>query len=274
MAETHVVSGGLTVSISRRSYLVPGVALAATGVVAFGPSMVAPPAVTLAQPAVQIPAVHVAEVQLAGFAMDLYYALEGWAAFGVQVLQDFLFWAPDLAAQVGVVYQSFEPIIEAAVKFVVGLIEAPTDLLGAFTSLVSSVFGIAPSAAAATLARPAAARTGQGASAAAADAPALIAPARAAVADAPKESPAPAAEPEASPEALATIEAPAPSVRAESRRAARAAGTRPSARAAAATAAESVVAGAPSTGDPRPATRAGRGASGNTGGEGRASTGR
>ena len=129
-------------SISIRTLLVPGVAFATAGAVALGPAMVAPPAVTLAQPSVQLPVVTIPDVQLAGFTLDLYNALNGWAQFGVQVAQDFFFWNPDFATLIGNVYTSLGPIITAVVSFIDTLVSGPADIIGALTSLVSSVLGI------------------------------------------------------------------------------------------------------------------------------------
>jgi len=130
------------VSISIRTLLVPGVAFATAGAVALGPAMVAPPAVTLAQPVVQLPVVTIPDVQLAGFTLDLYSALNGWVQFGVQVAQDFFFWNPSFAAQIGTAYTFLEPIVTAVVAFIDTLASGPADIIGALTSLVSSVFGI------------------------------------------------------------------------------------------------------------------------------------
>jgi hypothetical protein len=141
------------VSISIRTLLVPGVAFATAGAVALGPAMVAPPAVTLAQPVVQLPIVTIPDVQLAGFTLDLYNALNGWAEFGVQVAQDFFFWNPGFATLIGNVYTSLEPIITAVVSFIDTLASGPSDIIGALTSLVSSVLGIGlPSLTAASVA--------------------------------------------------------------------------------------------------------------------------
>ena len=140
-------------SISIRTLLVPGVAFATAGAVALGPAMVAPPAVTLAQPVVQLPVVAIPDVQLAGFTADLYGALNGWVQFGVQVAQDFFFWNPSFAAQIGNSYTFLEPIVTAVVAFIDTLISGPADIIGALTSLVSSVFGIGlPSLTAASVA--------------------------------------------------------------------------------------------------------------------------
>jgi len=130
------------VSISIRTLLVPGVAFATAGAVALGPAMVAPPAVTLAQPVVQLPVVTIPDVQLVGFTLDLYNALNGWAAFGVQVAQDFLFWNPGFAELVGNIYTGLEPFVAAVVTFIDTLVSGPADIIGALTSLVSSVLGI------------------------------------------------------------------------------------------------------------------------------------
>jgi hypothetical protein len=121
--------------------------------------MVAPPAVTLAQPVVQLPVVSIPDVQLAGFTLDLYNALNGWAQFGVQVAQDFFFWNPGFATLIGNVYTSLEPIVTAVVSFIDTLASGPADIIGALTSLVSSVLGIGlPSLTAASVAHQSVAR--------------------------------------------------------------------------------------------------------------------
>ena len=117
-------------SVSIRTLLVPGVAFATAGAVALGPAMVAPPAVTLAQPVVQLPVVTIPDVELAGFTLDLYNALNGWAQFGVQVAQDFFFWNPGFATLIGNVYTSLEPIVTAVVSFIDTLASGPADIIG------------------------------------------------------------------------------------------------------------------------------------------------
>ena len=133
------------VSVSIRPLLVPGVALATVGAVAFGPTLVAPPAVTLAQPAVHIPAVHIEDIQLASVGLDLYNALNGWAGFLVQVAQDFFFWNPAIAAGIGTLYTTLQPIITAVVTVIDTLSQGPTDIITALTSIISTLlpaFGI------------------------------------------------------------------------------------------------------------------------------------
>ena len=224
-------------SISIRTLLVPGVAFATAGAVALGPAMVAPPAVTLAQPVAQLPVVTIPDVQLAGFTADLYGALNGWVQFGVQVAQDFFFWNPSFAAQIGNSYTFLEPIVTAVVAFIDTLISGPADIIGALTSLVSSVFGIGlPSLTAASVAnqsvvRAAAARKSAGPRASASvPMPASALPASAEVAaDAASD-----AAPDIAPDVASAV--PARTGRGEVRRAAgsAAAGARRTARAAAA----------------------------------------
>ena len=58
-------------SVSIRAVLMPGVALAAVGAVALAPTLVAPTASPV-QPHVAVPAVYIADVQLAGIGRDIY----------------------------------------------------------------------------------------------------------------------------------------------------------------------------------------------------------
>jgi hypothetical protein len=148
---------------------------------ALSPNIVAPPVITLAQPVVELPTVHVAEIGLTGFTLDLYNALNGWAAFGVQVLQDFFFWNPDIAAGIGNFYTALERVVTAVVTTIDGLVGAPTDFLGTLTTIVNTLlpaFGLGvPTLAAAG--KPAAsliaARTGDGPRAGAAQLPEPVA---------------------------------------------------------------------------------------------------
>ena len=129
-------------SISIRTLLVPGVALATAGAVAFGPAMVAPPAVTLAQPVVALPVVAIPDVQLAGFTLDLYNALNGWAQFGVQVAQDFFFWNTGIATAIGTLYTTFEPVVTQLVTFLDTVLQGPAAIISSLVTLVSNVTGI------------------------------------------------------------------------------------------------------------------------------------
>ncbi len=168
-------------SVSLRSTLISGAAFATAGVMALGPNIVAPPVITLAQPVVQLPTVHVAEIALTGFTLDLYSALNGWAAFGVQVLQDFFFWNPDIAAGIGNFYTALERVVTAVVTTIDSLVGAPTDFMGTLTTIISTLlpaFGLGVPTLAA-VGKPAAsliaARTGDGPRAAAAQLPEPVA---------------------------------------------------------------------------------------------------
>ena len=168
-------------SVSLRSTLISGAAFATAGVMALGPNIVAPPVITLAQPVVQLPTVHVAEIALTGFTLDLYSALNGWAAFGVQVLQDFFFWNPDIAAGIGNFYTALERVVTAVVTTIDSLLGAPTDFMGTLTTIVNTLlpaFGLGVPTLAA-VGKPAAsliaARTGDGPRAAAAQLPEPVA---------------------------------------------------------------------------------------------------
>ena len=170
------------VSVSLRSTLVSGAAFATAGVLALGSNIVAPPVITLAQPVVQLPTVHVAEIALTGFTLDLYSALNGWAAFGVQVLQDFFFWNPDIAAGIGNFYTALERVVTAVVTTIDSLLGAPTDFMGTLTTIVNTLlpaFGLGVPTLAAAVGKSAAsltaARTGEGPRAAASQLPEPIA---------------------------------------------------------------------------------------------------
>ena len=130
------------VNVALHPLLVPAVAVAAAGAVAFGPTIVAPPALTVAQPVIAMPTVHVDDIQLAGFGVDLYYALNGWVQFGVQVAQDFFWWNPGIATGIGNFYAALQPIVETTVNFLATLTQGPAAILGSLTTFVSNLIGI------------------------------------------------------------------------------------------------------------------------------------
>ena len=246
-------------SVSIRPLLVPGIAFATAGVMALGPTMVAPPAITLAQPVTQIPVVHIEDIQLAGFGLDLYNALNGWVEFGVQVLQDFFFWNPAIAAQIGTLYSTLQPIITAVVTFIDTLSQGPTDIIGTLTSLVGNLlpaFGIG---------LPSLAAVATGKSSAPLAAARKAAGPRAAAVVAEMSAPAEAADvaAEVVAEVVAEVPAPARASRGELGRAARTAavGARQERRAVASEVSEAAQqAAADGTAAPSSPTRAGRGA--------------
>lgn len=122
-------------SISYRPLLVPGIALAAAGVVALGPALVAPPAVTVAQP-VAIPSVYLEEIQLAGIGQDIYYAITPWVQYAVELVQYGASLVPfigfPIADQIDIFYfQTFQPAIEDTVNYLASLVQNPFNFIGA-----------------------------------------------------------------------------------------------------------------------------------------------
>ena len=118
-------------NVSVRSLLVPAVALVNSGAVALSPALTAPPAVTLAVPTVQIPTIHVADVQLAGIGQDIYYSIQPWVGYAVEVAQYAVSWIPPLSSQIGILYfQGIQPVVEATVNALAGIVQNPFNLVG------------------------------------------------------------------------------------------------------------------------------------------------
>lgn len=131
-----------------RLRLVPGVALAAAGAVAFAPAVVIP--VTPAAPLAAAPAtVHVAAEQIAltGIGQDIYYAITPavqYAVGGVSYLINFIpiIGAPT-AAQVNINYfQAFQPVVEATVNYLAAVVQNPLDFIGATAAYGATLYDI------------------------------------------------------------------------------------------------------------------------------------
>jgi hypothetical protein len=123
------------VSVSVRSLLVPGVAVVAAGAVALGPALVAPPAVTLAQPTVAVPSVHIEDIQLAGIGQDIYFAIQPWVAYGVELVQWATAWIPPVSSQIGILYfQGLQPLVEATVNALAGIVQNPFNIIGTLSA--------------------------------------------------------------------------------------------------------------------------------------------
>ena len=114
-------------SVSARSLLIPAVATA--GVIALTPSLMAPPAAPAAAP-VPLPAVHTAEVQLAGIGRDIYDEITAFVQYTVTSAQ---YWidllpviGPPLADQLGINYfDLIQPVIASTIYYISDLIENP-----------------------------------------------------------------------------------------------------------------------------------------------------
>ena len=122
-------------AVSVRSLLVPSVALAATSSIALGSMLAAPPAVTLARPAVQVPAVHIEDIQLAGIGQDIYYAIQPWVQYGVALAQWATAWIPPVSSQIGILYfDGIQPVVEATVNALAGVVQNPFNIVGVLSA--------------------------------------------------------------------------------------------------------------------------------------------
>ena len=122
-------------AVSVRSLLVPSVALAATSSIALGSMLAAPPAVTLARPAVQVPAVHIEDIRLAGIGQDIYYAIQPWVQYGVELAQWATAWIPPVSSQIGILYfDGIQPLVEATVNALAGVVQNPFNIIGVLSA--------------------------------------------------------------------------------------------------------------------------------------------
>ncbi|MGV1088835.1 MAG: hypothetical protein ACOYBX_12700, partial [Mycobacterium sp.] len=114
-------------SMSIRSLLVPGLALATAGAVALTPALVAPAALTAAQPTVALPSVHIDEIQLAGIGRDIYNSITPFVQYTVSSAQYWVglvpFIGPPVADQIGINYfQLIQPVIASTVYYASDLV--------------------------------------------------------------------------------------------------------------------------------------------------------
>jgi hypothetical protein len=124
-----------------RPRLTPGVALAAAGVLALTPAVVAP--TELPAP----PRVQVTDVALAGIGQDIYYAITPVvqeAVGGVSYLVNAvpLIGGP-IAAQININYfQGIQPVIEATVNYLAAVVQDPLNFLAATADYGSTLYDI------------------------------------------------------------------------------------------------------------------------------------
>ena len=133
-------------SISYRPLLVPGIALATAGVVALGPAVVAPPALSVAQP--QIPVVQMHDVQLAGIGQDVYQAITAWVQYGVELVQYGASLIPfiggPIAAQIDIIYfETIQPAVQDTVDFLASVVQNPFNLIGETSQYLGQLYGLA-----------------------------------------------------------------------------------------------------------------------------------
>jgi len=121
------------VHTSARSLLTPAVALGAAGVVALSPVVVPSPALS-ARPAPSVPAVHLAEVQLAGIGQDIYNAIQPWVQYAVDTAAYVVGFVPfiggPIAEQIFINYDDgIQPLVENTVNYLAALIANPLGFL-------------------------------------------------------------------------------------------------------------------------------------------------
>lgn len=132
-------------SVSARSYLIPGLALATAGVVALTPALTTAPAAAPALPAAAVPSIHVEEIQLAGIGREIYDSITNFVQYTVSSAQ---YWidlvpviGPPLAEQLGINYfQGIQPLIASTVYVISDVIDNPLNLLPLLVDYGQNVF--------------------------------------------------------------------------------------------------------------------------------------
>ena len=121
-----------------------GIALAAAAALALSPALVETQALT--QPAAPL-SVHIDDVQLAGIGQDIYYALTPWvqeAVGGVSYIINVtpIIGAP-IAAQININYfQGIQPVIEATVDYLAGVVANPLNFFPITAAYGSALYDI------------------------------------------------------------------------------------------------------------------------------------
>ena len=126
-------------------FLMPGMALAAAGAVAFAPAVVTPVTpVTKAPATVYVVAEQIA---LTGIGQDIYYAITPVvqeAVGGVSYLVNFvpLIGGP-IAAQININYfQGLQPVIEATVNYLAAVVQDPFNVINSTANYGSTLYDI------------------------------------------------------------------------------------------------------------------------------------
>lgn len=119
------------------------VALAAAGVLALAPAVIA----SAAPGGAPLPAVHLSDVQLTGIGQDIYYAITPsvqYAVGGVSYLINFIpLLGGPTAAQININYfQGIQPVIEATVNYLAAVVQDPFNLLPATGAYGDQIYGI------------------------------------------------------------------------------------------------------------------------------------
>ena len=132
-------------SVSARSFLIPGVALATAGAMALTPAMTTAPTSAPALSAAAVPAIHIEEIQLAGIGREIYDSITNFVQYTVSSAE---FWidlipliGPPLADQLNINYfEGIQPLIAATVYFISDVIANPLNFLQLAVDYGSNVF--------------------------------------------------------------------------------------------------------------------------------------
>lgn len=132
-------------TVAPRSLLVPGIAMAAAGAVALGPALVAP--VTPARPAIDVPAIHIEDIQLAGIGRDIYDAITQFVQYTVGSAQYWVGLIPvigqPIANQIGINYfQGIQPIVESTVYALSDIVANPFNIVTVLGNYGANLFYI------------------------------------------------------------------------------------------------------------------------------------
>ncbi len=121
-------------SVSARSFLIPGVALATAGAMALTPVMTTAPMSAPALSAAAVPSIHIEEIQLAGIGREIYDSITNFVQYTVSSAE---FWidlipiiGPPLADQLNINYfEGIQPLIAATVYVISDIIADPFNFL-------------------------------------------------------------------------------------------------------------------------------------------------
>ena len=130
-------------NVSMRSMLVPGMTLLTAGAIALGPTLVAPSAPAPVQP--EVPAVYIADIQLAGVGRDFYDSVttvaQGvvkWASWGAGIIP---FIGGAISDQIDINYFGLiQPLIANTVYAVSDIIANPLGILTTAGSYAGNQF--------------------------------------------------------------------------------------------------------------------------------------
>jgi hypothetical protein len=116
--------------------------LATAGVVALGPAVVAPPALSVAQPS--IPVVQMHDVQLAGIGQDVYQFVTAWVQYGVELASLIPFIGGPIAAQIDIIYfDTIQPAVQDTVNYLAAVVQDPFNLIGETSQYLGQLYGLA-----------------------------------------------------------------------------------------------------------------------------------